>query len=399
MGLRHSYSVNLSSRPLGHLICRSLVKLTSHDLAKVRVPAVSPENIDEKPPRSYDRGRGKLIVIAAATAIALYLVTRLTGPFLPALVWAAAIAVVTRPLASRLRRTLKSKSISAALATAIVALAIFGPTLALVYLGALQIDEATKTWQESDPVTTWEKTLEKFPSLASAWERVTTEFDLAQTFERVAEQLRNGAAVVASGFAYTLVQTLIALFILFYLYRDEDQVRSATTRLSPLSQRDTDELSRRIGDTVHATLFGTLVVALVQGALGGLIFWWLGVPAALFWAVVMGALSVIPYLGAFVVWAPVAAYFAFQGDWIQTAVLVGWGVVAIGMIDNLIYPILVGNRLKQHTVIAFIAILGGIATFGASGIVLGPVIVTVADFLLELWQRHRDRPGQPALAT
>ena len=363
------------------------------------MPAISPKTIDERPPRSYDRGRRKIIVIATATVLAIYLVARLAAPFVPALVWAVAVAVVTRPLASRLRTTLKSKSIAAALATAIVALAMFGPTLALVYLGAIQVGEATQAWQESDPVAIWEKTLDGFPSLVSAWERVTSEFDLSQTFERMAEQLRNGAAAVASGFVYTIVQTLIALFILFYLYRDDDQVSAALRRLSPLTDHDTDELGRRIADTVHATLFGTLVVALLQGTLGGLMFWWLGIPAALFWGVVMGALSVVPYLGAFVVWAPVAAYFAFQGDWIQTAVLVVWGTVVIGMIDNLLYPVLVGNRLHQHTVVAFIAILGGIAAFGASGIVLGPVIVTVADFLLELWQRHSDRPGQPALVT
>jgi predicted PurR-regulated permease PerM len=102
----------------------------------------------------------------------------------------------------------------------------------------------------------------------------------------------------------------------------------------------------------------------------------------------MAALAIIPYLGAFAVWAPAAAILFAQDQWFKALVLVAWGTIVIGLIDNLIYPMLVGNRLRQHTVITFLAIVGGISVFGASGIVLGPVVVTLTFFLLETWRRR-----------
>src|SRR5690606_27433702 len=110
-----------------------------------------------------------------------------------------------------------------------------------------------------------------------------------------------------------------------------------------------------------------------------------GVPGAVLWGVAMGILAIIPYLGTFVVWGPVAALLAVQGEWVKAGVLVAWGMLAIGLIDNLLYPILVGQRLRQHTVTAFIAILGGVSLFGGTGLILGPVLVAVTFFLIDIW--------------
>ena len=104
----------------------------------------------------------------------------------------------------------------------------------------------------------------------------------------------------------------------------------------------------------------------------------------------MGLLAVVPYLGAFVVWAPAAVFLAMQGDWGKALLLTAWGTIVVGLIDNLIYPILVGNRLRQHTVLAFLAIVGGIALFGATGIILGPVMVSITQAVLEIWRRRTE---------
>ena len=105
------------------------------------------------------------------------------------------------------------------------------------------------------------------------------------------------------------------LFVLYYLYRDQNEAIDGAKRYLPLTNDEADRLFGRIGDTVHATIYGTVVVAIVQGVLGGLMFWMLGLPAAVLWGVVMGLLAVVPYLGAFVVWAPAAVFLAVQGDW------------------------------------------------------------------------------------
>jgi predicted PurR-regulated permease PerM len=105
-----------------------------------------------------------------------------------------------------------------------------------------------------------------------------------------------------------------------------------------------------------------------------------------FWGVVMGLLAVVPMLGAFVIWVPAAVYLAVSGDWGKALILTAWGTIVVGLIDNLLYPILVKDQLRVHTVPAFISIVGGLILFGASGILLGPLIVTVTMFLMELWR-------------
>ena len=147
-----------------------------------------------------------------------------------------------------------------------------------------------------------------------------------------------------------------------------------------------DRLFGRVGDTIYATIYGTLAVAAVQGLLGGLMFWWLGLPAPLLWGVVMALLAVVPVLGAFVVWIPAALFLAMEGSWGKALILAVWGVV-VGGIDNLLRPVLVGKRLKLHTILAFISI-GGLIVFGASGLILGPVALTITIVLLETWRNR-----------
>jgi predicted PurR-regulated permease PerM len=133
----------------------------------------------------------------------------------------------------------------------------------------------------------------------------------------------------------------------------------------------------------------------VQGALGGLMFWWLGLPAPILWGAVMGLLAIVPVLGAFVVWLPAAKFLAARGQWGKAVILLLWGTVVVGLINNLLYPILVGKRLRLHTVPVFFAIVGGLAVFGATGIILGPVILALTDAILEIWRR-RTAAGRPA---
>jgi predicted PurR-regulated permease PerM len=149
-----------------------------------------------------------------------------------------------------------------------------------------------------------------------------------------------------------------------------------------------DEVLTRVGDTIHATIYGMLFCALIQGPLGGLMFWILGLPAPVFWGLVMAVLAVVPYLGSFLIWAPAAVYLVMEGNWVKGLVLVVWGLVIVGLSDNLIYPILVGKRMRLHTLPVLIAIVGGMIVFGAAGVILGPVILAVTDALLEIWRRR-----------
>ena len=343
----------------------------------------------------FTRSHGKLIVVSAATIVALYLCYRLAQPFIPALVWATTGAVVTHGLVRWLGRWFKSPRWRAGVGVSFVTILLFAPAIALVYFSSVEIYGTLQDWQPAEFLSQWQEALGQHPALASAWTRISENIDLQAALGQLAEQVREWSMAILTGFIYLLIQAVIALFILFFLYRDEDHVLATIRRLSPFTEGETNRLLKRVGDTIHATIAGIVVVAIVQGTLGGVIFALLGLPAPVLWATVMGLMAMVPYLGTSTIWGPTAIFLAVTGSWEKAIVLAAWGMLAIGLIDNLIYPILVGNRLRQHTVIAFLAILGGVAVFGAPGIVLGPVIVTLTFFLLEVWRR-RTEAGQPA---
>ena len=191
------------------------------------------------------------------------------------------------------------------------------------------------------------------------------------------------------------ISVLLTFYLLFYFLRDQREALRSLRSLSPLSEADMDRLFSRVGDTVHATMYGTLAVAVIQGTLGGLMFWWLDLPAPLLWGLVMGVLAIVPVLGAFVVWIPAAVFLALDGSWGKALILALWGGVLVGGIDNVIYPILVGNRLRLHTIPAFMAIVGGLIVFGPSGVILGPMTLTVTVLLLEIWRNRTPEATQP----
>jgi len=185
-----------------------------------------------------------------------------------------------------------------------------------------------------------------------------------------------------------LIGVVLTFYIFFYFLRDRSVLLKSVRSLSPLSEKDMNRMFDGVNDTVHATLYGTFAVAVVQGTLGGLMFWWLDLPAPLLWGAVMAMLAVVPVLGAFIVWIPAAIFLFLQGSEGKALLLTLWGSIVVGGIDNLLYPILVGTQLKMHTVLAFVSLVGGLIVFGTSGLILGPVIFTVTKILLETWSRQ-----------
>ena len=343
------------------------------------------------------RERALVMVLALVTSIALYICYRLALPFLPALAWALALAVVTHPLHSLIERRVKRPNVAAAAAVAVVAAIIIAPAFFVARRAVSEAARGVEAIRAGIEAGWWRATVERNPRLAPALRWLEEEADLRDAAEGVAATIPERISQFVAGSVWAAAELLITLFALFYFFRDRRAMLRALRRLVPLSERETDEVFQRVQDTVHATIYGTLVVAIVQGALGGLMFWWLGLPAALLWGVVMALLAVVPVLGAFVVWVPAAIYLALQGSWGKALVLAAWGGIVIALIDNLLYPVLVGNKLRVHTLPVFIATVGGLFVFGASGLILGPVTLAVTLALMDIWRR-RTAGGRPAEA-
>jgi predicted PurR-regulated permease PerM len=212
--------------------------------------------------------------------------------------------------------------------------------------------------------------------------------------QTVASWLTDIASTLVRGSILQLIGVVLTFYMLFYFLRDRGAALESIRSHSPLAAADMNRLFGEILDTVRATVYGTFAVAAVQGVLGGLMFWWLGLPGPLLWGIVMGLLAVVPVLGAFVIWIPAAIFLALEGSEGKALLLAIWGTVVVGGIDNLLYPMLVGSRLKMHSVVALISIVGGLIVLGPSGLILGPVTFTATRVLLEIWGRRNEAASE-----
>ncbi|HEX8131368.1 MAG TPA: AI-2E family transporter [Pyrinomonadaceae bacterium] len=334
------------------------------------------------------RERALIVVLAASTALAFYLCYRLARPFLPALAWSLALAVVAHPLHVWIARRVKRANIAAGLAVVVVATVLIAPATFVAQRLTREAAAGAQAMRDQIEKGDWRARLEANPRLAPALSWVEGQIDLKSGIQRFADGLTARLSSFVTGSIRALAELLITLFALFFFFRDRRAALRALRSLVPLSDAETDEVFARVADTIHATVYGTIAVAIVQGTLGGLIFWWLGLPAPLLWGAIMALLAIVPVLGAFVVWVPAALYLALTGSWGKALILTAWGGIVIALIDNLLYPVLVGQRLRLHTLPVFIAILGGIMLFGGAGLILGPVTLALTVALVEVWRRR-----------
>jgi predicted PurR-regulated permease PerM len=174
-----------------------------------------------------------------------------------------------------------------------------------------------------------------------------------------------------------VVAFFLMMYTLFFLFRDGEQITQSISRAIPLHPQHTRRLLQQFATVVRATVKGNIVLALVHGALGGIAFAVLGLPGAILWGAVMALLSLLPAVGAAMVWAPVAAYYFLSGEVIKGVGLVVWGTLVIGLVDNFLRPRLVGKDTRMPDYLVLIATLGGIAIFGLNGFVIGPVIAAI----------------------
>ena len=174
------------------------------------------------------------------------------------------------------------------------------------------------------------------------------------------------------------------------MFRDGEQLSASVARSIPLHPQHTRRLLTQFATVVRATVKGNIVVALVQGTLGALAFWFLGLPGAVLWGSVMAVLSLLPAVGAAMVWGPVAAWFFFTGAPIKGAGLIVWGALVIGLVDNVLRPVLVGKDTRMPDYVVLITTLGGMAVFGINGFVLGPTIAAMFIAVWHIFVRSRE---------
>jgi len=323
-----------------------------------------------------------LLVVAISLAFAWIL-----WPFFGAVFWATVMAIMFAPLYRWLLRSMRQRRALSALASVAIIVGIV--ILPAAAISSLLINEGMSVYEriqsgELDFGRYVQQVLGVLPPWATS---LMDRFGLTN-FSAVQERLSGGvtrgirflaahALNVGQNTFEFVVSFFIMLYMLFFLLRDGGELSRRIGQAIPLQNDLQRGLASKFATVVRATIKGNIVVAIVQGALGGLIFWFLGIHAPVLWAVVMAFLSLLPAVGAGLVWLPVAIYLlATDAIW-EGILLIGYGVLVIGLVDNVLRPMLVGKDTKMPDYVVLVSTLGGMAIFGLNGFVIGPVIAAM----------------------
>ncbi len=325
-------------------------------------------------------------------------------PFYGALLWAVILAILFNPLNRLLtRKSGGRRSLAAALSLLVcVCIVVIPGSLILSMLAQeavgfyerisrQEFDAARLLAQLRDALPSF--VLERLDSLhLQSFQELQTR--LTSFLGQAAQWLASRMVVIGQNTAQFAISTGVMAYVLFFLFRDGEDVLRSIREASPLSARHTDHVLRKFSDVVRATVKGNVVIAIVQGGIGGIAFWALGVEGALLWGVIMTLLSLLPAVGAFLVWAPAASYLLLSGEYLKGGVLLVVGAF-ISVVDNLLRPTLVGKGTRLSDYMVLVSTLGGLALIGMNGFVIGPLI---AALFVSVWSLSaEERAAQRSL--
>ncbi|WP_223531788.1 AI-2E family transporter [Pseudomonas sp. BF-R-30] len=328
-----------------------------------------------------DKSLSVLLVLVSAAFIWILL------PFYGAAFWAVILGILFAPLQGRLQVKFGWQRNLTSLCTLSICLVI--AILPVIIISALLVQEGASLYKsvESGELDIAGYVSQFKHSLPPYFQHLLDRFGMGELnglHEKIVKSAMTGGQVLASkafsfgqGTFEFIVSFFIMLYLLFFFLRDGAELARKVRAAVPLQEQQKRRLQLKFNRVVRATVKGNLLVAITQGALGGLIFWFLDVPSVLLWAVLMAFLSLLPAVGAGIVWVPVAAFFLLTGAIWQGVVLVLFGVLVIGLVDNLLRPLLVGKDTRMPDYMILVSTLGGLAIFGLNGFVIGPLIAAL----------------------
>ena len=306
-------------------------------------------------------------------------------PFWTPIFWALVVTVLFSPLRNWMLPRLDNRRTPTALLTLLtLSVAVILPVLLLMFSF---INEGAALYERIEsrqvsPGQFIDQVISAIPFLPELMARAGVDTEsirqyLASSATSISEMIATQALNIGRNTVDFTLKLALMLYLTFFLLRDGDRLVVIIRNAIPLSAGRKQLLFNKFVEVTRATIKGNLLVAIVQGALGGLIFWILGISGPVLWAVVMAFLSLIPAVGAALVWLPVAIYLYATGNWLQASVLIAYGALIIGLADNVLRPILVGRDTKLPDYVVLFSTIGGLSLMGVTGFVLGPLIAAV----------------------
>ena len=347
------------------------------------------------------QGAVRWAILLAAVGVIVYLALAILRPFFGVIAWSSVIAIAFYPVYQDLLARTGRPSLSALLCSLLAVVTILIPVtfitiLAVNQFGALR-EYLSKRFEGGFEVDVIEP-------IQTAWEWLmyTAGLDPDQALETLARQASNlGGILAEASFAFAtnitgaIISFIFTIFATYFLFRDGSAIVARIPDFLPFERAQSERVLRRTRDVIYASVYGVLVIAVIQATMIGLSFWALGVPTAALWGVVTLFTSMIPMLGAWIVWVPGALYLLLTGSWIKAIVLSVWGGVVISSIDNFLRPRLVAGKVGLNELAIFFGVLGGLRVFGLLGIVLGPLVFAIAAAVLAVLT-EREPPAAEA---
>lgn len=357
-----------------------------------------------KPPSNEMRTEdGFFLALVILVSIAFALVIQ---PFFAAILWAVVAAILFAPLNDRLRARLNGgRNRAASLTLLLIVLLVIVPA---IVLAVALIQEGTFVYNriQSGDID-FADIFEQFRASLPGWATGLLDRSGLTNLNAVQEMLDGSlrasfrtlagqALQIGQGAFSFLVALSVMLYLTFFMLRDGESLARRVSEAAPLRWQAREALVQQFVVVVRAMIKGSIVVAIVQGLIGGLVFWMLGISGALLWGVMMGFFSLLPAIGTGLVWVPVALYLVVSGALLKAAILIFSGLFIIGLVDNLLRPALVGRETRIPDYVVLISTLGGIELFGFSGLIVGPMIAALFISVWNIAGRMRVPSPEPA---
>lgn len=335
--------------------------------------------------------RSAFVLILVLAVSALFLAV--TWPFLKPLLLGAMLAGLCRPLYQRITRLLGGRSSLAAVLTLLILfLLVAGPLSAFVGVvvnQAMGISNDAIPWVQqrfgaASSFNAHDWLVQRFPALSAYVP------DQAQIMEHAGNAAKtaggflvSGVSRMTTGTAAFLLDFFVMLYAMFYFLRDGRKIVEQIFYYTPLGHEDEARVLQRLASVTRATIKGTLVIGVIQGTLAGLGFWAAGIEGAAFWGTIMTVLSIVPGIGATLIWLPGVIYLYITGQALPATLLLVWCAAVVGTVDNILRPMLVGADAKMPDLLILVGTLGGLFLFGPIGFIVGPI---VCGLFLTVWE-------------
>ncbi len=341
-------------------------------------------------------GTGKFYTFSSIFILVLlgFLTYKILSPFLTPIAWAVVFSIVFYPVYAFLLRHIKIKPIASLITLLLILLIIIGPFASLGFVLISEIREVAVSMDTGalDSI----KNILANPKIAGILEKIQSYLGMEDvaTGDMIVENIKKiGKGLItrlSAGFVnivYVMIDFMFMALSIYFLLKDGPDFLSKIRDYMPFAEEQKNRLASQVKDMVISTVYGGVVVALIQGVLGGMAFYFFDLKSPVLWGTAMSIMSFLPLLGTFSIWGPAAGFLLIQGSYMKGVGLLLYGVFVISMVDNVLKPIIISGRTKMPTLLIFFSVLGGIKLFGFIGFIMGPLVMALFISVFEIFRR------------